>query len=83
MVLLLWQIDTDLLNYVLTHLLTYLLTYLVTCLLACLLTYLCFPYAAFREATVETALNITFSLKILFTNYFGNQCNLLTVAISI
>ena len=67
MVLLLWQIDTDLLNY----------------LLACLLTYLCFPYAAFREATVETALNITFSLKILFTNYFGNQCNLLTVAISI
>ena len=71
MVLLLWQIDTDLLNY------------LLACLLACLLTYLCFPYAAFREATVETALNITFSLKILFTNYFGNQCNLLTVAISI
>ena len=63
MVLLLWQIDTDFITY----------------LLACL----CFPYAAFREATVETALNITFSLKILFTNYFGNQCNLLTVAISI
>ena len=41
---------------------TYLLTF------PCLLAYFCFPYAAFREATVQSALKVTFSLKILFTN---------------
>ena len=30
---------------------------------------LCFAYAAFREATVQTVLNITFLLKVLFGNY--------------